>query len=105
MITDEQIAKLKEANPGVELSVLHLEDLDLDVVVKTPDEGVWKRFRSQASDDAQKSGALRGLVFGCAVWPSDFATLVSRRPGIVETVGNRLVEIAGVSMAVTVRKL
>jgi len=107
MLTDEHVAKLKEANPGAELSTLTLEDLGIDAVVKTPSEGEWKRFRAMSSDDAQRSSALRTLVFACVVFPAsaEFAALVARKPGIVESLGNKLVEIAGVSMAVTVRKL
>ena len=107
MLTDETIAKLKDANPGAELSVIANDEVGIEVVVKTPDDGTWKRFRSQSADDAQRSMALRGLVMACVIYPAgpDFMAAVARRPGIVETIGNKLVEIAGVSMATTVRKL
>lgn len=107
MITDDQIAKLKEANPGAELTLIQNDDVGIEVVAKTPDDGTWKRFRSQSSDDTQRSVALRTLVFACVVFPAnaDFAAAVSRKPGIVETIGNKLVEVAGVSMATTTRKL
>jgi hypothetical protein len=107
MVTDEQIVKLKEANPGAELTLIQNDDVGIEVVVKTPDDGTWKRFRSQSSDDAQRSVALRGLVLSCVVHPAgpDFASAVARRPGIIETIGGKLVEVAGVSMATTARKL
>lgn len=107
MLTDELIAKLKDANPGGDIYAFKNDDVDLEVVVKTPDDGTWKRFRSQSADDAQRSMALRGLVMSCVIFPAgpEFMAAVSRRPGIIETIGNKLVEIAGVSMATTVRKL
>lgn len=107
MLTEELIAKLKEANPGAELSVIEEGEIGLEVVVKVPDEGAWRRFRAQQDDDAQSSIALRGLVFACVVHPvpADFVPIVARRPGIVETVGGKLVKIAGVSRAATIRKL
>jgi len=107
MITDDQIAKLKEANPGAELTLISNDDVGIEVVAKTPDDGTWKRFRAQSSDDAQRSIALRGLVMSCVVFPApaDFGAAVNRKPGIIETIGNKLVEIAGVSLATTTRKL
>lgn len=107
MLTDELIAKLKEANPGAELSVISNEDVGIEVVVKTPNDVEWRRFRTQSADDAQKSGALRFLVLACVKHPDSatFMAAVNARPGIIETIGNKLVEIAGVSMATTVRKL
>lgn len=107
MITDDQVLKLKADNPGAELTVIENDDVGIEVVVKTPDDGTWKRFRSQNSDDAQRAGALRALVFSCVLFPPglDFVAAVARKPGIVETIGSKLVEIAGVSMATTTRKL
>jgi hypothetical protein len=107
MITEDKIATLKVENPGFELHLLTNDDTEAQVVVKTPSEGEWRRFRSMSSDDAQRAMALRALVLGCVVYPTmpEFAAMLDRRPGLAETFGSKLVDIAGVSMATTVRKL
>lgn len=107
MITDEQIAKLKADNPGAELHLLTNDETEAEVVVKTPSEPEWRRFRSMSSDDSQRAMALRSLVLACVVRPpmEEFAEMLERKPGLAETFGSKLVDIAGVSMATTVRKL
>ena len=106
-MTDEQIAKLKQAHPDAELSHIKDDNTGAEVVVKTPNDGEWRRFRSMSSDDAQRANALRTLVIACVVHPApaEFMAMLERKPGLAETFGNKLVEIAGVSLATTVRKL
>lgn len=107
MINDDLIAKLKEANPGAELHTIENDTVGVEVVVKVPSDAEWRRFRSQQSDDQQKSIALRGLVLACVKYPptDQFSAAVAAHPGIVETIGSKLVDIAGVSMATISRKL
>ncbi len=106
-ITEEQIARHKAANVGVELHVIANADTGVEVLVKVPSEGEWKRFRSMQTDDAQRSIALRQLVLACILEPSpaDFLAVLARLPGLAETFGAELVELAGVSRANTRRKV
>jgi hypothetical protein len=106
-MTDEQIAQLKAKHPNAELHLLTNDDTGTEVVVKTPNDAEWRRFRSMSSDDAQRANALRTLVIACVVQPDPaaFTSMLDSRPGLSETFGNKLVEIAGVSLATTVRKL
>jgi hypothetical protein len=106
-MTDEQIAKLKQAHPDAELSLIKDDNSGAEVVVKTPSEPEWRRFRSMSSDENQRAMALRVLVIACVVQPPPdaFAEMLERKPGLAETFGSKLVEIAGVSLATTVTKL
>jgi len=107
MITEEQITKLKEAHPGAELHHIHNEDTGVDVVVKAPSESEWKRFRSMQSDPEQRAHAIGVLFRACLVHPAaqEFAPIIAAKPGLVETFGGDLVDIAGVSRANTRKKL
>ena len=106
-ITDEQIAKHRAASPGAELHVIRNEDHDLEILVKAPSDGEWKRFRSMQADDAQRYLAPRSLVLGCILEPSaaEFTAMLAARPGLAETFASDVIEIAGVSRANTRRKV
>jgi hypothetical protein len=106
-ITEEQIAAGKVAHPGAELHVISNADTGVEVLVKVPSEGSWKRFRVMQSDEGQRPLALRQLVLDCMVEPSpvDFMALLAAKPGLSETFGADLVELAGVSRANTRRKV
>jgi hypothetical protein len=106
-ITEAQIEKHRAANPGRELHVIRNDDHDLEILVKAPDDGEWKRFRSMQADDAQKYLAPRALVMGSILEPSatEFTAMLATRPGLAETFAGELIEIAGVSRANTRRKV
>jgi hypothetical protein len=106
-ITEEQIAKHRAAKAGIEMHVISNSDTGIEVLVRVPDEGAWKRFRAMGSDDAQRPMALRQLVLDCLLepTPAEFLGILAHRPGLSETFGADLVEIAGVSRANTRRKV
>lgn len=106
-ITEEQIVKAQTSHPGATLHLLSNADTGVDIIVKSPSEGEWKRFRTMQNDEGQRTLALRTLVLGCVVEPSiaEFTKVLGELPGLAETFGAELVEIAGVSRATTRRKL
>jgi hypothetical protein len=106
-ITEEQIEALKAEHPGDELHLLANEEHGAEVVVKVPNDGEWKRYRTTGTDPAQRPFALRSLLLACIVYPApaEVSAMLARRPGLVETFGAELLEIAGVSQATTRRKL
>jgi hypothetical protein len=106
-ITEEQLAKVTTENPGVELHLVNSPETGVDVVVRKPSEPEWRRFRSMQSDDEQRPGALRMLAIGAAIFPKggDFMALLGEHPGLAETIGAKLVKIAGVDGTATSRKL
>jgi hypothetical protein len=65
----------------------------------------WQRFSDEATDAATRGIAMRNLVNACRVAPdhSVFQAMVTRRPGLVQTFGNELVEFCGITR-VEVRK-
>lgn len=107
IISETDIAALKERFPGVELNLISNEDAGMEIVARTPPKGEWDRFRTMQQDDSQAAYALRTLVLGCIVKPTaeEFRTILETRPGLAETFGARLVKIGGVSSATTHRKL
>lgn len=106
-ITEDQITTLKAEHPSDELHLLTNEENAAEIVVKVPNDGEWKRFRTTGVDPVQRPFALRTLLAVCIVYPSapEVAAMLARRPGLVETFGAELVEIAGISQATTRRKL
>lgn len=106
-ITEEQIASLKAANPGAELTLVSNAEVGMDIVVRVPSEGEWTRFRTQQGDEALRPMALRTLILACIVQPpaTEFMGILAQRPGLAETFGADVVAIAGVSRASTRRKL
>lgn len=72
--------------------------------VPTPEE--WQRFVDELADPEMKPRALKGLVFSCRVWPEDgeFAALIGRRPGLVQSFGGELTEFAGIERVEVVKK-
>jgi len=106
-LTEEQLERIKAENPGVELHVVSSPEASVEIVVRKPKEDQWRVFRAMQADDEQRPGALRWLASYCAVFPkgADFAALLAERPGLAETVGAKLVKIAGVDGTATSRKL
>jgi len=107
MITEEQITKLKEAHPGAELHQIFNADTGVDVIVKAPSESEWKRFNRMRTDPDQRALCMETLFRACLVYPSpqDFAPTLARLPGLAETFGSELVDIAGVSRTNSRKKL
>lgn len=100
---DQLIADLKAKYPDTELHLLGNEFAC--VVVRVPSAAEFIRFTDDLSDATLKGIALRRLLRACVVHPNekDYDAMVAARPGLVQTFGNELVEIAGVK-AVTERK-
>lgn len=72
-------------------------DPAVDIVVKRPPRGEWKRFRAMLFADDQKSEALETLAKACVLHPpaAEFAALLADRPALAEKIGSVLTELAG----------
>jgi hypothetical protein len=103
------IEAAKAANPTADLRLIKIEGDEgtTEVIVKIPNDGEWKRFRTMQADDEQAPGAVRTLVLASVVVPEpqEFAALLARRPGIAESVARPLIKLAGVSAAASVEKV
>jgi hypothetical protein len=77
----------------------HLSHAGVDVVVKAPGRAEWKRFRALMADEKRRADSLETLLRDCIVHPdrSELDGILGRRPGLAETFGGKLVEIAGLS--------
>lgn len=95
MINDKTLAELKAKHPELELH--HLVRGDVDVVVKSPGRGEWKKFRAEQSDDKKRPEALERLVRSCCVHPAaeELDAMLERRPAVAEVFGMQLMELAG----------
>lgn len=92
-MTETDIQKLK-----AEHGALHqLDHAGEAVIVKSPNRATWKRFRSQAQDEAKRLIAMEELVRACVVHPErgELEAMLDRKPGLVESFGKVLAELAG----------
>lgn len=108
-LTDDEILELKTKNPGAVLRIFSHEDI-LDgkiFVYKVPKDAPWKLFQSQRASDESAPYALRTLVIGHMVQPTpqEFVALLDEAPGLVESIGNKMVKAAGATNAGSDRKL
>jgi arginine repressor len=103
------IDKAKAENPTADLRLLKIETNDglVEILVKIPNDGEWKRFRDMQANDEQGAAAVRQLVLASVVVPdaAGFAAMLSTRPGLAESVAKPLIKLAGVSAIATVEKV
>lgn len=94
-MTEDEIKKLK-AEHG---DLTQLDHAGESVIVKSPNRATWKRFRAQAQDEGKRIIAMEELVRACVVHPdrAGLEAMLDRKPGLVETFGKELAELAGAS--------
>lgn len=92
-LSEDVIEKLK-AEHGELTQLTHGPD---EVIVRTPNRAQWKRFRAQIGNEKRRDDALELLLRDCVVHPekADFDAMLDRRPGLAETFGAQVVELAG----------
>lgn len=112
-ITEQQILELKGSHSEIHL----LEHESYQMVVRPPSSGEWERFQAMVADKEKRPKGLRRLLDDCKVWvrgcaslaPSDvqsaYDSMLEERPGLAGTFGAELTRIAGLSDAVTAKKL
>ena len=93
--TEQEIEQLK-AEHGDELHLLTAGRFA--VVVTPPPRHKYKRFKSAVLDPKKRDAALETLFLDCVVWPerASIDQLLERYPGMAETFGDKLLELAGV---------
>jgi hypothetical protein len=95
MIDADTIEKLKAEHGEIHL----LRASGVEVVVKAPGRAQWKRFRAYVADERRRPDAVETLLRDCVVHPDAAAldAILEKRPGLAETFGNQVVELAGAS--------
>jgi hypothetical protein len=106
-LTPEIIAELKSKHADFELYKLVSEDKKYVVVVKGPDNHIWRNYLTYVSDQSLRPGALAKLVETTLVWPSheEWAKILQEKPGLSQAFGNEICAIAGSTVNVESTKL
>ena len=82
----------------------------ITLIVRPPTRAAFRRFFDQAgkeSSGVSRYAATENLLLDCVVWPPapEFGELLERKPGLVATVANYLVELAGAAQEAEFRAL
>jgi hypothetical protein len=76
---------------------------------RRPSSAEWMRYRSERVSDSTLAqvASLKTLCQACRVYPSmvEFMAAIDARPGLVESIGNELIQYAGAEKAKKVRRL
>ena len=106
-ITRQQIDAAKQANPGAELHLL--DALGHQAIAKAPPREQYEFFKTEASHKqaGRALAALETLVKGCVVTPdaAGLEKMLDKFPGLVESYGNALIKLAGLTEEATAKKL
>lgn|GEM_PF-5123373 len=105
-ISEEQVEKLKAANPTIELHKISADEWDEDIVVRVPTEELWRQWKANI-DPATRYGAMKDLINGCLIFPTpvELQAVFGRRPALVEEFTDGVCRIAGVIKSVRLKKL
>lgn len=79
----------------------------LEIVVRRPRRGEYKRFMKGVSNDRDKADAVETLVLDCVVHPTrkEFDALLDTLPALCEELGEHVLELAGLSGKAQAEKL
>ncbi len=91
---DQKVIEELKAQHG---EIHQLSYAGVDVIVRAPSRAAWKRYRALMSDAARRADSFEVLLRDCLLHPSlqELDGILDRRPGLAETFGAELVEIAG----------
>lgn len=103
MPTPDRIAELKAAHG----EVYEITACDVTVVVKAPTRAQYNQYRTLMFDPDRRALANQGLLLNCVVDPdrAGMEALLERLPGLAETIGSEIAEIAGLTKQVETKKL
>lgn len=74
-----------------------------DVIgVTPPTRAQWRKFKVVGMDQAKRPDVMEMLLRDCLVYPEPtaFEALVERRPGLIETFGEEVLELGGAGLVV-----
>lgn len=97
-----KIAELKAANLGIDLHLLTSTQADgetIEVVVRAPSRGQYKKFLADKLDQQAKIYANDNLLKGILLHPPlpEFEALLERKPGMCEEFSEVVMELTGVT--------
>lgn len=106
-ISEADIAQIKAEHPEWPLRLLIDERNGDEYVFRVPGNAEYSRFKTLLADETMKPTAMKILTDSCAVKPDgvEFGEICKEQPALRDTFGNKLLEQAGLAVAVTVKKL
>ena len=106
-LTDQDLAKLRTENPGVELHHLVVDEWDTEIVTKVPTRPVWLKFMEGQAEATTRYSSLGDLVMDCVVYPSreELGEIFKARPALMEEFALEVRKSAGAVKSVRRKKL
>lgn len=102
MQPDPKLVEELKAKHGDDIHQLGMpKGIDAIVIVRTPTTEMWDRMQDRVLDpkatQAVKRAAARNILIDVLVHPSreELGALLDRKPGLVQTLSNQLLAIAG----------
>lgn len=106
-ISKEIIERVKDENPGVELTAL--EACGVEVIVRAPNPSEYEAFMTKLADakPGKRLAVIGNLVKQVLVYPSveQYDEVLSRMPGLSESLVEHVLEMAGLVKETSARKL
>jgi hypothetical protein len=97
-----KIEELKKRFPGRKLHRLSatIDSQEIVVYARAASREEYNRFRREIADDRSKAKAIEMLTTTCIIHPAaePWQALLSEYPGLAETFGENLLEIAGLNV-------
>ena len=103
MISQDQIDAAKAAHGDVRL----LTSDGVQVLIRKPRPGEYKRWRRDSMDAARRADALEDLLRAITVAPdaAGLAALLEERPGLAEEFAGAMLELVGITGRADAKKL
>jgi hypothetical protein len=109
---DPKLVEELKAKHGDDIHQLGMpKGVEAVVIVRTPTTEMWDRMQDRVLDpratQATKRAAARNILIDVLLYPSrdELGALLDRRPGLVQTLSNQLLGIAGMEPDLPSEKL
>lgn len=100
--TEEMLVEELKKTHGIREVHRFVAESGETVYLKMPPQPLWRRFRSQITDDKRRTEAPELLLRSCLLHPTQdaFDVMLEERPGLLDTFASQLVELAGLAKEV-----
>jgi hypothetical protein len=104
--TAEQLASIKNANPGRELWRISNEELEMFIVVRAPSKAEYRQYRLEVAETDVYTAQSR-LIESILLDPplAEWSALLEQRPGAVVVAMGEISEMVGFVGKTTTEKL
>ncbi len=93
-----ELAKVRESFP----TAVELKAGEDTIIAVPPSRMVWRRFKMTMQDERKRPDAFEVLLRDCVKHPepAEIEAMLNRKPGLAETFGDSLCELAGAGLEV-----